>query len=580
MTTDLGFDIFNVTIPVDIPLANRTVWIAFDDEDPVNFTTDEYGMIYYVIPEDALAGNHTIWILYEGDGGYSYVDVTTNVEIWDVPTQIFALGNTSYARPVVAKGLGYYPIGLTTDLGFDIFNTTIPIDIPLANMTIYVQFGDGEIEELTTDDYGIAYFVIPDVPEGNYTMFILFDGADGYAYSNITTSVEIYDAASKITPLRQNATYKYPAVLEGDATYTMFLTTNTTIPIPLANKDVYIEFNGIGDYYITDLLGMVTYRLPDAPAGNHTIYMLFEGDDDYAASEATGNIEILGINTRIIADSNMTVMVSDLEGTYFNLTLVDADGNPLADQFVRIEFNGVVEDWLTDENGTINYPLFKSDAGNYTITMDFVGFGNYTTSNASSIITVEPEKSKIFLRNALYFVTETKMVRVTLWDGNNKPLAGKTVHITLDEFNLTYSGLTDENGDAYIRVGVGFGTHSATVSFDGDGQYAASNKTGSIRVIKQTPSIMVRGTNTQFKVSDSPKTVNVYLWDRYSKPLPVNSKVGIKINGQTYIGYTDANGIAKINININKAGIYNAELRYMGNSAYNAVTKGVKIQIK
>ena len=140
--------------------------------------------------------------------------------------------------------------------------------------------------------------------------------------------------------------------------------------------------------------------------------------------------------------------------------------------------------------------------------------------------------------------------------------------------------VTDENGDAYIRVGVGFGVHDATVSFDGDDQYCASNRTGQIRVIKETPSVMVRYADAQLKVSDNSKIVKVHLRDRYDKPLPANSKVAIKVNGQTFLGYTDANGVASIKITLNKAGVFNAQAVYAGNSAYNAVTKNFKITVR
>ena len=66
----------------------------------------------------------------------------------------------------------------------------------------------------------------------------------------------------------------------------------------------------------------------------------------------------------------------------------------------------------------------------------------------------------------------------------------------------------------------------------------------------------------------------------YSKPLPVGSTVTLKINGHTYVGHTDASGIARINININAKGIYNTEFKYAGNSAYNAVKRTTKIEIQ
>lgn len=73
--------------------------------------------------------------------------------------------------------------------------------------------------------------------------------------------------------------------------------------------------------------------------------------------------------------------------------------------------------------------------------------------------------------------------------------------------------------------------------------------------------------------------MNVYPWDKNSKPLPVNSKVAIKVNGQTFVGYTDSRGTAKVVISINKPGTFQTELRYDGNSAYNDVTRPVKFVI-
>ena len=181
------------------------------------------------------------------------------------------------------------------------------------------------------------------------------------------------------------------------------------------------------------------------------------------------------------------------------------------------------------------------------------------------------------MRNALYFVTQTKMVQVTLWDGNNQPLAGKTVYIRA--YDSVWHGVTDENGDAFVRVGIGFGTHDATVSFDGDDQYFGSDKAGYIRVIKQTPSVMVRGADTMFKATNPLKIVKVHLRDRYDQPLPEGSKIVLKLNGKTYIGFTDAEGVARIAININTVGTFTAQAMYGGNSAYNPVTRDVKIRI-
>ena len=277
----------------------------------------------------------------------------------------------------------------------------------------------------------------------------------------------------------------------------------------------------------------------------------------------------------IIIKVNLNLTAEYENGT-ITATVKNGRGHPL--EGVNVSFaNGGVKYITTDENGQANYSLNYLPAGNYSIKVQAHGNYLYGDSNLETV-NVTKEMARIYLRNALYFVTETKMVRVTLLDGANKPLAGKTVRIAVADSR--YSGVTDENGDAYIRVGVGFGVHNATVSFDGDGEYGPANRTGYIRVIKETPSVMVRYADTQFITKENPKVVKVYLWDRNSKPLPVNSKIAIKVNGETYIGYTDTNGIANVVININKIGIFRAEVLYAGNSAYNAVTREVKITVK
>lgn len=211
--------------------------------------------------------------------------------------------------------------------------------------------------------------------------------------------------------------------------------------------------------------------------------------------------------------------------------------------------------------------------------MQAYGNETYKDSNKQTVkFTIENKKqTKIFLRNALYFVTQTKMVQVTLWDENNQPLANKTVCIKA--YDSIWKGITDENGNAYIRVGTGFGVHNATVSFEGDDHYNASNRSGYIRVIKQTPSVMVRGADSQFKANDDNKIVKVHLRDRDNKPLPEGSKITFKLNGKTYVGTTDNNGVANIKISINTVGTFTAQAMYAGNSAYNAVTRDIKIRI-
>ncbi|WP_406531864.1 hypothetical protein [Methanobrevibacter sp.] len=334
--------------------------------------------------------------------------------------------------------------------------------------------------------------------------------------------------------------------------------------IGFANNGVkyeYTDSNGKARYYTTELL----------PA-TYSVTVGFFGDDNYDPSNK--------VNSKVIIKKLTTKLTTNYDAKSKNIvaTLKDAKGNPLKNTKVGFNIDGI-KYIATDANGQVRYSTANLPEKSYSVDVQAPGDNIYEKSNTVNVKFTVGDKvqTKIFLRNALYFVTQTKMVQVTLWDANNQPLANKTVHIKA--YDSVWSGVTDENGDAFIRVGIGFGTHDATVSFDGDDQYFGSEKAGYIRVIKQTPSVMVRGADSMFKANNPLKIVKVNLRDRYDQPLIANSKIVLKLNGKTYVGFTDEEGVARIAININTVGTYTAQAMYGGNSAFNAVTKEIKIKI-
>ena len=434
----------------------------------------------------------------------------------------------------------------------------------------------------------------------------IFNNTIDYHVNYQTDLAGLYDFDCNYTQYSNEFTAKYDDLIAGVGTYFNRAGTDYSFDVYVNNKLVHTQ-SGVSEFagYRTIILNKyipinvddtfkVVFKsnaLPyQAKSRQHYIAgMSMASPDgaswiDLASLNQTACLKVYTVavdsklNTNITADDSLTVSVSNLiDGQMFNLTLT-SDGEALANRTIAITFNGETNHYRTDENGMISYELPVVNAGNYTIDMEFAGDVLHNPSNASAMVTVIKEQSKIYLRNALYFVTQTKMVRVTLWDSRDKPVAGKTVYINI--YDQKYSGITDENGDAYIRVGVGYGNHTATVSFDEDDEYLASNRTGLIRVIKETPSLMLRNADSKFKTTDPVKTVKIYLWDRESKPLPVNSKVAIKVAGKTYVGYTDSEGIAKISININSPGTYTAELKFAGNTAYNPVNRYANIEIR
>ena len=515
--------------------------------------------------------------LFVGETGKFYTTTTPedlDIEVSSSNESVATVELVNRVPTVTAVGEGSAVITVTINEKVYVKNSTtvdvtvrkIPTEITAEGCELYVddnatisyklipEDAEGDVRFMSNDS-SVVYAdaetgIIVGRGEGTATVSVTYFGDDKYASSSTNVTVTVNKIPTEISAegcelyVDDNATISYVLIPED------------------AEGDVRFMSNDSSVVYADAETGVVVAR----GAGTATVSVSYFGNDKYAPSNTTVKVVVNKLNT---------TLVTKYENGTIYATVTDAHGNPVSGIKVGFAVNGV-KYVISDENGQANYTIGDWGPGYYSVKVMAYGNDLYETSNQETVV-VTKEQSKIYLRNALYFVTDTKIVKVTLWGGKNKPIAGKTVHIKV--YDSLYSGVTDKNGNAYIRVGIGFGVHNATVIFDGNYQYAASNRTGQIKVIRETPSIMVRGADQKFKVSDNPKTVKVYLWDRNSKPLPVGSKVAIKINGQTYVGLTDSNGIASININVNAAGVYDAELKYGGNSAYNAVTRKVKITI-
>ena len=439
-------------------------------------------------------------------------------------------------------------------------------------------------DDSLTDEYG---FLKPGTYEGKISVGdeTVAEGTFRVLDDSGNINVGIKETYATDEPIIINFTGSNPKGYVGD--YALFIYVDPVYNEEGGFFDEQYWINHLGvDGGLEDIWdGVHNETLWTLEPGEHTLLIEYLCDEDYPSNESDYLVKFYNfkvsdgesaIETALTADDITTTYGS---GESLVATLKDADDNPICGANLTVDFAGIIQTLLTDGKGQISLSTSGLVPKTYVAIIAYDGNGTYQKSNATGKVTVNKAQAKIFLRNALYFVLQTKMVQVTLWDANNKPLAGKTVYINLDEFGLKYSGVTDANGDAYIRVGVGFGVHSATVSFEGDENYTGNSKTGRVRVIKETPSLMLPGKYTKFKATDKVKTVKIYLKDRYDKPLLPGTKVFLRINGQTYVGLIDLNGIATINLNINKAGTYNADLIYLGNTAYNPVRKNTRIFI-
>ena len=132
--------------------------------------------------------------------------------------------------------------------------------------------------------------------------------------------------------------------------------------------EVIFNINGVFYTRLSDDTGHVKLNINLEP-GEYIITA------EYNGLRASNNITVLSV----IETENLTMKFQD--GSYFNATILDGQGKPLANANVTFNINGVFYNKVTDENGVAHLKI-NLMAGEYIITTSYNGM------NAANKVTV------------------------------------------------------------------------------------------------------------------------------------------------------------------------------------------------
>ena len=275
---------------------------------------------------------------------------------------------------------------------------------------------------------------------------------------------------------------------------------------------------------------------------NRTIYDM----DTYVASYLFPNMK-----------SNLVIDAPDVEKYFsgterFVVTVKDKDGNPLSNQSVLFTINGENYTRNTNENGTATFPLnLNSGIYNVTTTVE-----NTTVTSVVNILSTVngTDIVKIFRNGTQYYAT--------FRDGEGNYLAnGTTVKFNINGV-LYERKVNGDKGLAKLNINLYQGDYVITTINTKTGEYLANNVT-------VLPSIVENKDITKFFKNATQYTVKVLGAD--GNPAGAGEVVTFNINGVLYNRTTDANGIAKMNINL-AAGKYVITADYNGCRVSNNIT--------
>ena len=292
------------------PIANKTITFTINGQK-YNRTTNSNGIASLAI--NLRPGVYDVTTMYDNMSVYSNVVVKTTIESKDL-VKMYQNGTQFFA----------------TFLGTD--------GKPLANNTKVTFNINGVFYTRQTNENGVARLNI-NLRPGEYILTVINPVNSESEGFNITVKSLI--ESSDLTKHYRNDSKFEAKIYNKDGTLAI-------------NKNVTFNINGVFYNRITDSNGVARLNINLRP-GNYIITTIFEG------LTIGNNINVLP--TLVTSDLSMKY----LDGSKFTAQTLDGQGNPLTNQNVSFNINGVLYQKVTDKEGiaSLNITLL---AGEYIIT--------------------------------------------------------------------------------------------------------------------------------------------------------------------------------------------------------------------
>ena len=424
-------------------------------------------------------------------------------------------------------------------------NMNVTIDKDYRDITVNVNLSeklDGNLTVLVNNtSYTLTYIngtgslIFKNLTYGNYTVNVTFT-KDNYQSINVSENVEINSIKTVLETENVVMYYKNG---------TRFVVVLKDIDgNPLANMNVTISINGRDYIKQTDENGTAFMGL-NLDSKNYTVVTTFNGTSKYFGTSANNTVSILPT----IISKNIVKYYRN--GTQFYVTVLDFNGNPLANTTVRFNIHGVFYNKTTDENGTAKLNI-QLRPGNYIITVFNLVTGEQTGNNVTVLSKIVENYDLVkYYQNASRF-------SVKILDNQGYPVEGTIVTFNIN--GVFYYKETDSKGIASLGINLRPGKYVITTMY---GQYEVGN------TVTVLPTLETSDLNMKYNDGSAFRAKVV---DGQGNPL-ANQNVTFNVNGVFYNKVTNDEGIASLNIKLMKG-------EYIITSMYDGFETGNTIKIQ
>ena len=517
---------------------NLTITVNVPEDATGQVLIDIGGIGYYVNVTDGvgtikiprlLNGTYDVTLTYLGDDKYEGSSDTSSFEVdkvnsFVIPTaEDIEVGDSEIIRLVVPEdATGTVTVIIDgKEYHFDI-DDKLGVPQHVGNYSVAVSQGKGIL-------------IVLDLPEGEYDVYVRYNGDDKYLPSSNTTSFIVTKKGTDMEIIDQ-----------GNGTVVVVVGDN-------ASGNVTVKV-GNDTYTVPVVDGVAVVNLENATPGKQTVEVIYSGDGDHEGKTVTTVVDIPKTDTPI------GVEVSDItvgETAIITVTVPeDATGE------IIIEINGKqYRQNIFDGKAVFN--ISDLDAGNKTVAVRYDGDDGHVFNSTTAQFTVSKNKSDMTATSRDIQMGSDEVITVNL-------PSDATGHVLVEINGIKYYGNVI-NGKAKIIIpDLTSGIYVATVTYEGDNKYMPASTSTSFTVKKSSAPTSASGDTIE--VGDD-ATIVVHV------PEDATGTVTIIVDGKKYQEEVK-DGKASFVIPDLAKGKYNVTVIYSGDSKYDGNVTSAIIEVQ
>ena len=508
-----------------------TIVISVDGVEYLNCTLNElkyvenekeigYSLVLSNLTSSLTPGKHKLTINYLGK--YEFHDEASEI--------IFARTTPDLEIKPINDGLVDEPI-LIEVTAKESFNGDVTVKVGDANVTVTLNNG-----------YGNNTVLLP--AKTNYKATINFTENDGFFAQEAESNAFDVDKANSEIKITVGSNYTV-----GDS-FTIVITNNTAVNVTINDKPYAVKADGTVDVDTT-ALDADTYKVVASNAET-SMYKANSTSKEFTIVKKQNEVTIT-VDSKYTVGDNFTIAVT--AKTAVNVTIND-------------------EPYAVKADGTVDVDTSKLKAGEYTVVASAVSDGKYLSANETAKFTISKLASKIEFTS----VNRDCVIQAKLSDITGEIIANANVTYTIN--GVKNSTKSNENGIITINA-----TDNSVIEiiYAGDDSLLSVNGSLTLKNINPTrkdTSIIAQDYDTKaidYYAGERGGYFEVTLTDG-SKPI-ANKAVKIGFNGKVYNTTTDDKGLARLQINLAKAGTYTFAVAFLGDDDYKGAFVVQKITV-